>query len=393
MSSVIGPDPYLGASRPDSGALPDAWGHLGDESINNARTKLSAGIKGITSIDLTGLTARTLQTADNALDEAAAAGLRFFGTPTGPVTVTMPTRQFWYLVENETAQPLTFVSGGASFVVPASSWAQISSRGTDVKNAAASLDMANAPNNPVPFNGQRATGLGAATENTDAPTFGQMTAADDQVKVDVAADADRAEEAADAAVAAASAAAADLTGTSTTNHVIGGGQKTWTTQAGKAWAKGMLVQIVDDANPSTNVIQGVVNNYAGTDLTVDITNFLGSGSISAWTITTLSATAFIQDTEDSVTVLDGALAVQTYTITPAIPSPRNYFQVSAVVTQGTATAQLAVGGALVPGTLINVTTTLQTVALGTVVVVDIGESVEVVVTAAATSGTFQYTAN
>ncbi len=106
----------------------------------------------------------------------------------------------------------------------------------------------------------------------------------------------------DAATDAASAAADALTasnavaivsGTSTTTVSIGTGAKTWTIETGKAFVIGMNVKIAEDGDPVSNFMNGVVTQYiTGTgQLDITVSEATGSGSFSAWTISTAAAPA------------------------------------------------------------------------------------------------------
>ncbi|KQS55889.1 hypothetical protein ASG17_07515 [Brevundimonas sp. Leaf363] len=70
---------------------------------------------------------------------------------------------------------------------------------------------------------------------------------------------------------------------STTSNAIGTGQKTFTTQSGKAFVAGQFVQVSDQANPA-NYMLGQVSSYSGTSLVVDVVSVGGSGTKTAWNI-------------------------------------------------------------------------------------------------------------
>lgn len=91
-----------------------------------------------------------------------------------------------------------------------------------------------------------------------------------------------------ASSSASSAIALDSTNaTSSTSATIGTGSKSFSIQTGKNFVAGMHITIVDDANPSTNTMDGRITSYSsGTGaLVVNVTSTSGSGTISAWTIT------------------------------------------------------------------------------------------------------------
>lgn len=77
--------------------------------------------------------------------------------------------------------------------------------------------------------------------------------------------------------------AAAIKGTSTSSVAIATGSKTFTTQAGKQFAAGMFILVVDQAN-SANFMFGQVTSYSSTTLVVDSQVVGGSGTIAAWNI-------------------------------------------------------------------------------------------------------------
>lgn len=75
-------------------------------------------------------------------------------------------------------------------------------------------------------------------------------------------------------------------GTSPTSNTIGTGSMTFTTQAGLPYVAGSNdVWIDDQANPE-NWMEGVVTSYSGTTLVVNVTASGGSGTKTAWNIST-----------------------------------------------------------------------------------------------------------
>ena len=101
-----------------------------------------------------------------------------------------------------------------------------------------------------------------------------------------------------AARIAAQAAASDaheaatgtvLTGTSTTPLVIGTGNKTLATQAGKQYAANIFITAVSASDP-TRFMSGTVASYAGTALTIAVTAVGGNGDTkSDWNISVTGA--------------------------------------------------------------------------------------------------------
>jgi hypothetical protein len=70
---------------------------------------------------------------------------------------------------------------------------------------------------------------------------------------------------------------------SSTSNTIGTGTKTFTVPSGLGFQVGQYVLIQENGN-TANVMSGRVLSYTGTTLSVNVTNTLGSGTISNWTI-------------------------------------------------------------------------------------------------------------
>lgn len=76
-----------------------------------------------------------------------------------------------------------------------------------------------------------------------------------------------------------------MLGTSTTSNSIGTGAKTFTTQSGLALGVGGFVTIANTA-AAANYIHGQVTSYSGTSLVINGLDTGGTGTFTAWTITT-----------------------------------------------------------------------------------------------------------
>ncbi|HER27499.1 MAG TPA: hypothetical protein ENI69_10360, partial [Rhodospirillales bacterium] len=74
-----------------------------------------------------------------------------------------------------------------------------------------------------------------------------------------------------------------LAGTSLTSLAIGIGSKVFTVQSGAALTVGQWLLISSDADPA-NYMHGQITAYSGTSLSVNITNFGGTGTLSDWSI-------------------------------------------------------------------------------------------------------------
>ncbi len=82
--------------------------------------------------------------------------------------------------------------------------------------------------------------------------------------------------------------AAALRGSSSTNATLDAGAKSLTIETGKGFAAGDWVLAYETANPTTKWMAGQVTSYTtGTGVlafTVASPNFVGSGSVTAWTV-------------------------------------------------------------------------------------------------------------
>lgn len=77
--------------------------------------------------------------------------------------------------------------------------------------------------------------------------------------------------------------AAALQATSTTSYSIATGSKLFNVGSGKQFATGQRVMLVHSTTP-TNWVYGDVTSYSGTDLTVNITQTGGSGTVASWNV-------------------------------------------------------------------------------------------------------------
>ncbi len=72
----------------------------------------------------------------------------------------------------------------------------------------------------------------------------------------------------------------EYTGTSASSVTVGTGPKVFATQTGKLWVPGQIVVV----NNGSNIMRGPVVSYTGSNLTVNVTSTVGSGTFSSWTI-------------------------------------------------------------------------------------------------------------
>jgi hypothetical protein len=82
------------------------------------------------------------------------------------------------------------------------------------------------------------------------------------------------------------------TGDSITTLSIGVGQKVLTTQDGKNWNPGMVLRLY--AGPALEM-SGIVVAYAGTSLTLNVTDIVGAGTFSSWQISVLPSLNGLND--------------------------------------------------------------------------------------------------
>lgn len=89
----------------------------------------------------------------------------------------------------------------------------------------------------------------------------------------------------DAAASATAAAnnALSLVATSSTSVTLGTGVRTFAVQAGKQFAPGADIKVVDSGN-TARAMYGTITSYSGTSLVVNVTTAEGTGSGAAWNI-------------------------------------------------------------------------------------------------------------
>ncbi|MFA7667196.1 MAG: hypothetical protein WCY32_13875 [Burkholderiaceae bacterium] len=76
----------------------------------------------------------------------------------------------------------------------------------------------------------------------------------------------------------------DFNSTSTTSNSVGTGTKTWAVGTGKLYQVGTLVFIARTSDPSGARMIGIVSDYSGGDLEVNVTDSEGSGTYTDWSI-------------------------------------------------------------------------------------------------------------
>jgi len=124
--------------------------------------------------------------------------------------------------------------------------------------------------------------------------------------------------------------AAALQGTSTSSVAIGTGAKTFTTQAGKQFAAGQFILIVDAAS-NANYMHGQVTSYTGTTLVVDVQSSGGSGTIANWKIYLSGARGAAGSAAVSGNFVNGDLAAGILTVTHGLGLSAPYTLIVKVV--------------------------------------------------------------
>lgn len=128
----------------------------------------------------------------------------------------------------------------------------------------------------------------AAKERAEAAEL-EAVAAENHKQGALIAAADASESAVAASESAITALSAPGTSaTSDTTLTVSAGVKLLTIQEGKSFVPGMTVVIAEQSTPTTRMV-GVVIEYAGTALTVDVRSTEGSGDYSAWIVSITAA--------------------------------------------------------------------------------------------------------
>ncbi|QCG97379.1 hypothetical protein E6C67_26770 [Azospirillum sp. TSA2s] len=163
------PSPRLRAELQALGENLNTWG---DGRLNAALTRLEEAIADVVPIAVTG-TSYVLTSTNYVADEARGAALVITGTLTGNTTVTAPTVEKLYLIDNRTTQggfSLTIkTAAGTGYALrPGPQW--VFCDGTDFTRGGPRLDQMPLPTGPVDMNTQRLTNLATPTATTDAAT-------------------------------------------------------------------------------------------------------------------------------------------------------------------------------------------------------------------------------
>ena len=144
------------------------------------------------------------------------------------------------------------------------------------------------------------------------------------------------------------------TGVSTTSLVIGSGSKSLTVETGKSYQPGQSVKIAYTTTP-TNWMHGTVTAYNSVSgaLVVSVTNYSGSGTYNAWTVT-LSAPI---NTDLGLWVQ----TIGTFTATPASTSTLTMTSDMTAIIKPMMTLSYIIGGVTYYGVVGAITSNLLTV--------------------------------
>jgi hypothetical protein len=86
------------------------WGTITNTNLD----LITSAIAGVTSVDLSGLTSYTLVQVNGATDKPRNMVIVFTGTPAGPVTVTAPAVNKYYVIQNNTGVAVTMSMAGGT---------------------------------------------------------------------------------------------------------------------------------------------------------------------------------------------------------------------------------------------------------------------------------------
>ena len=156
------PSPRLRAELQALGENLNTWG---DGRLNAALTRLEEAIADVVPIAITG-TAYVLSSTNYVADEARGAVLVITGTLTGNTTVTAPTVEKLYLIDNRTTQgafSLTIkTAAGTGYALrPGPQW--VFCDGSDFARGGPRLDQMPLPTAPVDMNGQNLNNAGSGS--------------------------------------------------------------------------------------------------------------------------------------------------------------------------------------------------------------------------------------
>ncbi|PGH59462.1 hypothetical protein CRT60_00320 [Azospirillum palustre] len=163
------PTPRLRAELQALGENLNTWG---DGRLNAALTRLEEAIADVVPIVITG-TAYVLTSTNYVADEARGAALLITGTLTGNTTITAPTVEKLYLIDNRTTQgsySLTIKTAAGTGYALRPGPQKVFCDGTDFARGEPRLDQAPLPAAPVDINGQRLVNLSAPANASDAAT-------------------------------------------------------------------------------------------------------------------------------------------------------------------------------------------------------------------------------
>jgi hypothetical protein len=169
-------DTYTTTNRLIKQTLASNRGQWGDPNINTLVDSVDQSLDGYLEVDCSGGSNITLTSTDAAVDQSRNRMLRFTGTMTASISVTIPDTTKWYILWDATTRAgytLTFKNASGTGVEPTNGQREIVlNDGTDIRKVEAgnTLSSIGAPTDNVSFAGFRATNLGAPTATSDAAT-------------------------------------------------------------------------------------------------------------------------------------------------------------------------------------------------------------------------------
>lgn len=163
------PSPRLRAELQALGENLNTWG---DGRLNAALTRLEEAIADVVPIAITG-TSYVLTSTNYVADEARGAALIITGTLAGNTTITAPTVEKLYLIDNRTTQgsySLTIKTAAGTGYALRPGPQKVFCDGSDFARGEPRLDQAPLPASSVDMNAQRLMNLPTPTSDSDAAT-------------------------------------------------------------------------------------------------------------------------------------------------------------------------------------------------------------------------------
>jgi len=151
-------------------------GQWGDPNLNEVEDAIDQSLDGYLEVDCSGGANITLTSTDYATNQSRNRMLKFTGTMTASISVTIPDTTKWYILWDATTRAgytLTFKNASGTGVEPTNGQREIvMNDGTDIRKVEAgnTLSSIGAPTDNVDFAGFKAVNLAAPTSTSDAAT-------------------------------------------------------------------------------------------------------------------------------------------------------------------------------------------------------------------------------